>query len=164
VTQIMWYLTSQTECAFLRYSAIIAQSSTDAEAHRLKAVGLDRVIELNDADPESRDLAADTIGYLLGYSQLTNTRSLALIGDPELMAYKILFSFSSPAEKARFLDFIRSNDQLGNEYIVNDLIEPVKEEIRDAQPLAAVLPQSALARALMVATFVSGPIQPSTIQ
>jgi hypothetical protein len=46
---------------------------------------------LNDADPESRDLAADTIGYLLGYSQLTNTRSLALIGDPELMAYEILF-------------------------------------------------------------------------
>ena len=39
---------------------------------------------LNDADPESRDLAADTIGYLLGYSQLTNTRSLALIGDPDL--------------------------------------------------------------------------------
>ena len=38
---------------------------------------------LNDADQESRDLAADTIGYLLGYSQLTNTRSLALIGDPE---------------------------------------------------------------------------------
>jgi hypothetical protein len=119
---------------------------------------------LNNADPESRDLAADTIGYLLGYSQLTNTRSLALIGDPELMAYEILFSFSSPAEKARFLDFIRSNDQLGNEYIVNDLIEPVKEEIRDAQPLAAVLPQSALARALMVATFVTGPIQHSTIQ
>ena len=119
---------------------------------------------LNDADPESRDLAADTIGYLLGYSQLTNTRSLGLIGDPELMAYEILFSFSSPAEKARFLDFIRSNDQLGNEYIVNDLIEPVKEEIRDAQPLAEVLPQSALARALMVATFVTGPIQHSTIQ
>ena len=38
---------------------------------------------LNDDDPESRDFAADTIGYLLGYSQLTNTRSLALIGDPE---------------------------------------------------------------------------------
>ena len=119
---------------------------------------------LNDEDPEGRNLAADTIGYLLGYSQLTNTRSLALIGDPELMAYEILFSFSSPNEKARFLDFIRSNDQLGNEYIVSDLIEPVKEEIRDAQPLAAVLPQSALARALMVATFVSGPIQDSTIQ
>jgi hypothetical protein len=119
---------------------------------------------LNDEDPESRDLAADTIGYLLGYSRLTNTRSLALIGDPDLMAYEILFSFSCPAEKARFLDFIRSNDQLGNEYIVNDLIQPVRKEIRDAQPLAAVLPKSAMARALVIANFISGPVQHSNIQ
>lgn len=119
---------------------------------------------LNDKDPEGRDLAADTIGYLLGYAQLTNTRSLALVGDPEMMAYEILFSFSSPLEKKRFLDLIRSNDDLGNEYIDNDLLQPVKDEIRDARPLAAVLPQSALARALMVATFVTGSIQHSTIQ
>src|SRR3954469_4327892 len=96
---------------------------------------------LNDEDPESRNLAADTIGYLLGYAHLTNTRSLALVGDPEMMAYEILFSFSCPAAKAKFLDFIRSNHELGNEYIANDLIQPVKDEIRDAQPLAAVLPQ-----------------------
>src|SRR6266567_2874296 len=99
---------------------------------------------LNDEDPEGRDLAADTIGYLLGHAQLTNTRSLALIGDPEEMAYEILFSFSSPAEKKRFLDLIRSNDDLGSEYVNNDLIQPVKDEIRIAQPLAAVLPQAAL--------------------
>ena len=56
---------------------------------------------LNDADPENRDLAADTIGYLLGYSQLTNTRSLApLVGDPELMAYEILF-FIFPLRQRR---------------------------------------------------------------
>ena len=53
---------------------------------------------LNDEDPEGRDLAAETIGYLLGYAHLTNTRSLALIGDPSMMAYEILFSFSSPFE------------------------------------------------------------------
>ncbi len=119
---------------------------------------------LNAEDPEDQDLAAETVGYLLGYAQLTNTRSLALLGDPEMMAYEILFSFSSPAEKTRFLDLIRSNDQLGNEYIVNDLIRPVKEEIRDAQPLAAVLPQAVLARALTIATFISGSVQHSTIQ
>jgi hypothetical protein len=90
---------------------------------------------LNDEDPEGRDLAADTIGYLLGYAHLTNTRSLALVGDPEMMAYEILFSFPSPSEKKRFFDLIRSNDELGNEYVENDLIQPVKEEIRDARPL-----------------------------
>ena len=75
------------------------------------------------------------------------------------MAYEILFSFPSPAEKKRFLDLIRSNDELGNEYVENDLIQPVKEEIRDARPLAAVLPKTALTRAVLVATNVcsSGP-------
>ena len=101
---------------------------------------------LNDEDPEGRDLAADAIGYLLGYAHLTDTRSLALLGDPDMMAYEILFSFSSPSGKKRFLDLIRSNDELGNEYVENDLIEPVKEEIRDARPLAAILPERALMR------------------
>jgi hypothetical protein len=119
---------------------------------------------LNDDDPEGRDLAADTIGYLLGYARLTNTRSLALIGDPEEMVYEILFSFSSPAEKERFLGLIRSNDDMGTEYIDNDLLKPVKEEIRDARPLAAVLPQAALTRALWVAASVSGSVQQCTIQ
>jgi len=53
------------------------------------------------------------------------------------------------------LDLIRSNDELGNEYVDNDLIEPVKEEIRDARPLAAVLSKTALTRALLVATAIS---------
>lgn len=119
---------------------------------------------LNDEDPEGRDLAADTIGYLLGYAHLTNTRSLALIGDPLKMAYEILFSFSSPAEKARFLDLIRSNNDLGNEYIDRDLIQPVKDEIRIAQPLAAVLPQTALTRAILVATAVCDSSLQRTLQ
>ena len=119
---------------------------------------------LNDEDPEGRDLAADTIGYLLGYAHLTNTRSLALIGDPNEMAYEILFSFSSPAEKERFLDLIRSTDDLGSEYIDNDLIQPVKDEIRIAQPLAQVLPPLALARALLVATSVCDSSLQRTLQ
>jgi hypothetical protein len=119
---------------------------------------------LNDEDPRGRDLAADTIGYLLGYAQLTNTRALALIGDPSMSAYEILFSFSSPAEKKRFLDLIRSNDDLENEYIETDLIKPVKDEIRIARPLAKILPPLALTRALLVATTIcstasQGPIQ-----
>ena len=119
---------------------------------------------LNDEDPEGRDLAADTIGYLLGYAHLTNTRSLALIGDPDEMAYEILFSFSSSTEKERFLNLIRSNDQLGNEYIENDLIQPVKDEIRIAQPLAKVLPQTALTRAILVATAVCDSSLQRTLQ
>ena len=116
---------------------------------------------LNDEDPAGRDLAADTIGYLLGYAHLTNTRLLALLGDPDMMAYEILFSFSSSSGKKRFLDLIRSNDELGNEYVENELIQPVNEEVRDAQPLATVLPKTALTRALLVATTISGSGSPS---
>ncbi len=86
---------------------------------------------LNDEDPEGRDLAADTIGYLLGYARLTNTRSLALIGDPSEMAYEILFSFSSPTEKKRFLDLIRSNDGLGNEYIALNYVFAKDRDFQD---------------------------------
>ena len=50
-------------------------------------------------NPEARLSAADIIGYLVGYANLTNTRSLALLGDPDAGAYELLFSFSSPEEK-----------------------------------------------------------------
>jgi hypothetical protein len=118
----------------------------------------------SDEDPEGRDLAADTIGFLLGYAHLTNTRTVALIGDPDTMAYEVLFSFSSPAEKERFLDLIRSNDDLGSEYIKCDLVQPVKDEIRNARPLSSVLPHAALTRALLVATSVSSSLLHRTIQ
>ena len=52
---------------------------------------------------EARLFAADIIGYLVGYANLTNTRSLALLGDPDASAYELLFSFSSPEEKNEFV-------------------------------------------------------------
>jgi len=51
------------------------------------------------ADPEARLFAADIIGFLVGYANLTNTLSPALLGDPDASAYELLFSFSSPEEK-----------------------------------------------------------------
>src|SRR5258707_10658880 len=50
-------------------------------------------------DPEARLFAAEIIGYLVGYANLTNTRSLALLGDPDASAYELLFSFSSTGRK-----------------------------------------------------------------
>ncbi len=65
-------------------------------------------------DPEARLYGADIIGYLVGYANLTNTRSLALLGDPNAGAYELLFSFSSPEEKNEFLNLVRSNEDMGN--------------------------------------------------
>ena len=109
---------------------------------------------LNDEDTEGRDLAADTIGYLLGYARLTNTRSLALLGDPSAEAYEILFSFSTLEDKARFLEMVRSNDDLGNDYVETDLLRPILDEIRDARPIAEILPRDVLVRATLVAATI----------
>jgi hypothetical protein len=90
---------------------------------------------------KARIFASDIIGYLFGYAHLTNTLSLTLAGDPDANAYELLFSFSSSEEKKQFLELVRSNPDMGNDYIENDLLSPTTEEIRDARPLAMVLPR-----------------------
>src|SRR5260370_14491790 len=86
-------------------------------------------------NPEARLFAADIIGYLVGYANLTNTRSLALLGDPDASAYELLFSFSSPEEKNKFLNLVRSNEDMGNDYGI-ELTPPTTEEISPACPPA----------------------------
>ena len=108
-------------------------------------------------DAEARLFAADVVGYLMGYAQLTDTRSLALVGDSADSAYEFLFSFSSPEGKNQFLELIRSNEDLGEAYIENDLTSPTLEEIRRARPIAKVLPEDVFYRAtLIVASLCSG--------
>jgi len=109
-------------------------------------------------NPEARLFAADIIGYLVGHSNLTNTRSLALLGDPDTSAYELLFSFSSPEEKNEFLNLVRSNEDMGNDYII-ELTPPTTEEIRNARPLATVLPHDALTHAMLIAVTLCARIE-----
>jgi hypothetical protein len=104
-------------------------------------------------NPEARVFAAGLIGYLVGYANLTNTRSLALVGDPDGSAYELLFSFSSPEEKNDFLNLVRSNEDMGKDYVI-ELAPPTTEEIRNARPLATVLPHDALTHAMLIAATV----------
>ena len=105
-------------------------------------------------NPEARLFASDIIGYLIGYANLTNTRSLALLGDPDASAYELLFSFSSSEEKNEFLNLVRSNEDMGKDHII-ELKPPTTEEIRNARPLAMVLPQDALIHAMLIAATLS---------
>jgi hypothetical protein len=101
-------------------------------------------------NPKARLFVAGIIGDLIGYANLTNTRSLALLGDPDASAYELLFSFSSPEEKNEFLNLVRSNQDMGKDYIIESK-PPSTEEIRNARPLATVLPQDALTHAILIA-------------
>jgi hypothetical protein len=105
-------------------------------------------------DPEGRVFAADIVRYLFGYAQLTNARALALVGDPEAGAYELLFSFSTPGDKDQFLDLVRSNEDMGSDYIENDFMSPTTEEIRNARPLVAVLPEDIVSRATLIASVL----------
>ena len=89
-------------------------------------------------NPEARLFAADIIGYLVGYANLTNTRALALLGDPDARAYELLFSFSSPEEKNEFLNLVRSNEDMGDDYVI-EFTPPTTEEIRNARLLTSYL-------------------------
>ena len=105
-------------------------------------------------DLEGRVFAADIVGYLFGYAQLANARALALVGDPEAGAYELLFSFSTPGDKDQFLDLIRSNEDMGSDYIENDFMSPTTEEIRNARPLVAVLPEDIVSRVTLIASDI----------
>jgi len=79
---------------------------------------------------------------------------LALIGDPEGSAYELLFSFSSPENKADFLDLLRSNDATDCED--EEILVPPQEEIEAAQPIARVLPEDVMRQVAAIAAVLLG--------
>ena len=107
-------------------------------------------------DQETQEVGSEVLGYLYGYAHLTNTRTLAVMGDSDAEAYEILFSFISPSAKEDFLSLVRGNPELGDAYVENDFKVPSLTEIRRARPLATVLPSEILSHVLLVSTAVSG--------
>ncbi len=107
---------------------------------------------LSPDDAEDRARGAEAIGYLFGYAQMTDTRMLALVGDPDAGAYELLFSFSTPAMKARFLELVQSNEATTCEE--DDIMVPVPSEIAQARPLAMVLPDDVVQRVTVMAIML----------
>src|SRR6266498_4078767 len=55
------------------------------------------------------------------------------------------------SRRTQFLDLVRSNDDMGNDYIENDFMSPTTEEIMKARPLAMVLPEDVVTHATLIA-------------
>jgi hypothetical protein len=117
---------------------------------------------LVDYDKEDRARAAESIGYMLGYAQMTNTRMLALVGSAKDNVYELLFSFDSSEHKAEFLRLLQSNDATRIEE--EEILVPHRDEIDAAQPIGRVLPQDVLPHVLSIAAMLSGGIHPEVIQ
>jgi hypothetical protein len=103
-------------------------------------------------DDEGRARGAESIGYLLGFAQMTDTRMLALVGDAEADVYELLFSFSSMENKDEFLRLLHSNDATDCED--NKILVPRQDEIEAAQPIALVLPEDVMRQVTLIATML----------
>jgi hypothetical protein len=76
---------------------------------------------------------------------------LALVGDADANAYELLFSFASSESKEQFLHLVRTNEDMGNDYIENDFMSPTAEEIRNARRLGTVLPPDVVNHVALIA-------------
>lgn len=112
-------------------------------------------------DQEDRARSTDAIGSMFAYAQMTDTRMLALVGDPEADAYELLFSFSSADNRAEFLRLLQSNDEIRCEDEM--ILVPRQDEIEAAQPIARVLPEDVMRQVTVIATMLLGG-QDETIQ
>jgi hypothetical protein len=115
-----------------------------------------------DYDEKDRARAAESIGYMLGYAQMTNTRMLALVGSAKDNVYELLFSFDSPEHKTEFLHLLQSNDVTRTED--DEILVPRQDEIDAAQPITHVLPQDVLPRVLGIAAMMSGGMNAEAVQ
>ncbi|MBB6142957.1 hypothetical protein HNQ77_000901 [Silvibacterium bohemicum] len=109
---------------------------------------------LREDDAEDRVRGTEAIGYMFAYSQMTDTRMLALVGDPKEDAYELLFSFSSPVNKVEFLHLLQSNDATACEEF--EILVPDPSEIEAAQPIARVLPEDVMRQVTVIAAMLFG--------
>src|SRR5271167_1343554 len=76
------------------------------------------------------------IGRLFGFATATNTRVLALVGDPELPAYEILLSFDCAENNDEVLRLVEADGYAD----ASEFTVPSRDEIAAARPLGMVFP------------------------
>lgn len=91
-----------------------------------------------DADDNLQGL--NWIGRLFGFAYATNTRMLALMGDPDMPTYEILFSFDTPEHRQEFLELVR-HDGYADPDEEGTFMVPSHDEIKDARPIGLVFPE-----------------------
>lgn len=103
---------------------------------------------LREYDGDERNNGVNIIAFFLWYSQMTNTRMLALVSEKRRHSYELLFSFTSQDNKRRFFGLLQSNKI--TQVASDQIFVPTEDEIRDARPLATVLPKDVVQQLVVV--------------
>src|SRR3984893_18257239 len=77
-------------------------------------------------DLEGRVFAADIVGYLFGYAQLRMHALWHSSAILRLARTSYFFPFRR-LDKDQFLDLVRSNEDMGSDYIENNFMSPTTE-------------------------------------
>ena len=100
---------------------------------------------------EARLFATEIIGHLFGYAQAqtrAHARSLAMLMPTPTSCSSLLRLLKT---KEQFLHLVRTDEDMGNDYIENDFMSPTAKEIRDARPLGTVLPRDVVNHIALIA-------------
>ena len=103
--------------------------------------------------PSDEDCTPDLeyIGKLFAFSNFTNTRMLAQVGDPDMPIYELWFSFTNEANKQKFLEFVRE-DGYANPDDETTLKPPSSlNDLTELRPLSHVFPKEDLDQITTVA-------------
>ena len=107
-----------------------------------------------DGDDDENLEELNWIGRLFGFAQFTNSRILALVGDPDLPTYEVLFSFDSSEHRQQFRQLVR-DDGYADPDEEGTFMVPTANEIRGARPIGLVFPehQASVIAAVGMITF-----------
>jgi hypothetical protein len=94
------------------------------------------------------------IGRQFGFAYATNARVLALVADPDVPTYEILFSFDTAEHRQEFLTLVYQ-DGYADPDEEGTFLVPTHDEIKDARPIGLVFPeqQANLITAVGMITF-----------
>lgn len=101
-----------------------------------------------EGDPGNKEYL-DWIGRVFAFATVTNTRMLALRGDPFWPTYELWFSFISDNEKRRFINLVRDDGYADPD---EDLRPPVSlNDMSALRPFGEIFPKDQAAHICEVA-------------
>lgn len=117
-------------------------------------------------DPDNAE-CLDWVGRLFAFASVTNTRTLAVRGDPSWPTYELWFSFINDNEKRRFINLVR-DDGFADPDDPDDGFNPPGslKDLPDLQPISLIFLEHQEARiraiaettmAKMMASGISAP-------